>query len=168
MSLNNILYKNDSDLVYSTTKFVDIYKIFLNTISNDYRIKKMFEKDENVAEDMLFTWLLKAVTYFTDCSKDLENNLDTDNKIFDVDLTLKEQVILADLMILVWMDWNINNITQMNLSLQDSDFNRHAETQNLRGKVATANEWRERVYHEISEYTKSEIPIAQWATGNLS
>ena len=53
----------------------------------------------------------------------------------------------------------------MNLSLQDSDFNRHAETQNLRGKVACANEWREKVFHQISEYTHKDITIADWATG---
>ena len=165
MSSNTILYKQSGDLAYAWTKFDEIYKIFLNGISNDYRIKKMFLEDVEVAEDMLLTWLTKAVTYFTDCLQDLENNFDIENNTFTLDLTLTEKVILADLMLLAWMDWNINNITQMNLSLQDSDFNRHAETQNLRGKVSYANEWRERVYHQISEYTHKDITIADWATG---
>lgn len=165
MSSYNILYKQSGDLAYAWTKFDEIYKIFLNGISNDYRIKQMFLKDVTVAEDMLLTWLTKAVTYFTDCLQDLENNFDIDNNRFTLSLTLTEKVILADLMLLAWMDWNINNITQMNLSLQDSDFNRHAETQNLRGKVSYANEWRERVYHQISEYTHKDITIADWATG---
>lgn len=165
MSSNNILYKQSGDLAYAWTKFDEIYKIFLNGISNDYRIKQMFGKDEELANDMLSTWLAKAVAYFTDCSQDLEDNFDMDNGTFTLSLSLTEKIILADLMLLVWMDWNINNITQMNLSLQDSDFNRHAETQNLRGKVACANEWRERVYHQISEYTHKDITIADWATG---
>ena len=165
MSSYNILYEQSGDLAYAWTKFDEIYKIFLNGISNDYRIKQMFLKDVTVAEDMLLTWLTKAVTYFTDCLQDLENNFDIDNNRFTLSLTLTEKVILADLMLLAWMDWNINNITQMNLSLQDSDFNRHAETQNLRGKVSYANEWRERVYHQISEYTHKDITIADWATG---
>lgn len=165
MSSYNILYRQSGDLAYAWTKFDEIYKLFLNGISNDYRIKKMFLKDEAVAEDMLLTWLSKAVTYFTDCLQDLENNFDIENGKFTLSLTLTEKVILADLMLLVWMDWNINNITQMNLSLQDSDFNRHAEAQNLRSKVAYANEWRERVYHQISEYTHKDITIADWATG---
>lgn len=165
MSSNNILYKQSGDLAYAWTKFDEIYKIFLNGISNDYRIKQMFEKNEELANDMLSTWLTKAVAYFTDCSQDLEDNFDIDNGTFTLSLSLTEKIILADLMLLVWMDWNINNITQMNLSLQDSDFNRHAETQNLRGKVACANEWRERVYHQISEYTHKDITIADWATG---
>lgn len=165
MSSYNILYKKSGDLAYAWTNFDEIYKLFLNGISNDYRIKQMFLKDETVAEDMLLTWLSKAVTYFTDCLQDLENNFDTTANRFTLSLTLTEKVILADLMLLAWMDWNINNITQMNLSLQDSDFNRHAEAQNLRGKVAYANEWRERVYHQISEYTHKDITIADWATG---
>lgn len=165
MSSYNISYKQSGDLAYAWTKFDEIYKIFLNGISNDYRIKQMFLNNEAVAEDMLLTWLTKAVAYFTDCLQDIENNFDMDNNRFTLSLTLTEKVILADLMLLAWMDWNINNITQMNLSLQDSDFNRHAETQNLRGKVSCANEWRERVYHQISEYTHKDITIADWATG---
>jgi hypothetical protein len=165
MSSYNILYRQSGDLAYAWTEFEEIYKLFLNGISNDYRIKQMFLKDEAVAEDMLLTWLSKAVTYFTDCLQDLENNFDIENGKFTLSLTLTEKVILADLMLLTWMDWNINNITQMNLSLQDSDFNRHAEAQNLRSKVAYANEWRERVYHQISEYTHKDITIADWATG---
>lgn len=165
MSSYNISYKQSGDLAYAWTKFDEIYKIFLNGISNDYRIKQMFLNNEAVAEDMLLTWLTKAVTYFTDCLQDIENNFDVDNNRFTLSLTLTEKVILADLMLLAWMDWNINNITQMNLSLQDSDFNRHAEAQNLRGKVSCANEWRERVYHQISEYTHKDITIADWATG---
>ena len=165
MSSDNILYKQSGDLACAWTGFDEIYKIFLNGISNDYRIKQMFLKDATVAEDMLLTWLTKAVTYFTDCLQDLENNFDMENSKFTLKLTLTEKVILADLMLLAWMDWTINNITQMNLSLQDSDFNRHAETQNLNGKVSYANEWRERVYHQISEYTHKDITIADWATG---
>ena len=165
MSSYNILGKQSGDLAYAWTDFDEIYKLFLNSISNDYRIKQMFSKNLEVAEDMLLTWLSKAVTYFNDCLQDLENNFDEANSRFTLSLTLTEKVILADLMLLVWMEWNINNITQMNLSLQDSDFNRHAETQNLRGKVACANEWREKVFHQISEYTHKDITIADWATG---
>lgn len=165
MSSYNILDKRSGDLAYAWTDFDEIYKLFLNSISNDYRIKQMFSKNLEIAEDMLLSWLSKAVVYFADCLQDLENNFDIENKRFTLSLTLTEKVILADLMLLVWMDWNINNITQMNLSLQDSDFNRHAETQNLRGKVTCANEWREKVYHQISEYTHKDMTIADWAMG---
>lgn len=169
MAVNyNLVYKNrNDDLVYSWTKFQEIYKLFLNHISNDYRIKKMFNENKDVAEDMLQTWLVKAIVMFPDCLQDLENNFNEGKKTFTVGLTLTEKVILADLMVLVWMEWNINNITQMNLSLQDSDFNRHAESQNLSGKVEYANKWREQVYHKMSEYTQKDIPISQWATGEI-
>ena len=79
MSSYNILYRQSGDLAYAWTKFDEIYKLFLNGISNDYRIKKMFEENIEVAEDMLLTWLTKAVTYFNDCLQDLENNLDISN-----------------------------------------------------------------------------------------
>lgn len=161
----NILYKQGGDLAYAWTDFQEIYHLFLNGISNDYRIKNLFASKVEVAEDMLLTWLTKAVTYFTDCLQDLENNFDIEHKRFTLSLTLTEKVILSDFMLLVWMDWNINNIVQMNLSLQDGDFNRHAEAQNLNAKVEQANKWRERVYHQVSEYTHKDITIAEWATG---
>lgn len=174
--MDNLSYENElenkeneaEEVVQSnSTKFDEIYKIFLGTISSDFRIRRMFLENQEVAEDMLENWLTKAVTLFIDCSKNLEEIFNVETKSFDVKLTLTEKTILADLMLLVWMDWNINNITQMNLSLQDSDFNRHVETQNLRGKVAYANEWRERVYHQISEYTCKNITISEWATGGI-
>lgn len=78
MSSYNILYRQSGDLAYAWTKFDEIYKLFLNSISNDYRIKQMFINDAEVAEDMLTTWLIKAISYFTDCLQDLENNCDID------------------------------------------------------------------------------------------
>ena len=93
MSSYNILYKQSGDLAYAWTKFDEIYRLFLNGISNDYRIKQMFAKNVAVAEDMLLTWLTKAVTYFTDCLQDLENNFDIQNNTFTLSLTLTEKVI---------------------------------------------------------------------------
>src|SRR5574344_2383799 len=100
------------------TDFNEIFQYFLNSLSNDYRIKKLFETNLPLAEDMLTTWLLKAITDFDGCKQNLYD-LDEANKKFNFVLGLQEKVILSELMELVWMDWNINNITQMNLGLND-------------------------------------------------
>ena len=55
MSSYNILGKQSGDLAYAWTDFDEIYKLFLNSISNDYRIKQMFSRNLEVAEDMLLT-----------------------------------------------------------------------------------------------------------------
>ena len=147
------------------TLFSEIFKIFLNSISNDYRLKRMFNTDTSIAEDMMGTWLLKASVNFYDCEKNVSEAYNAESASFTVSLTNQEKVILAELMILEWLEWNINNITQMNLSIQDSDFSTHAASQNLSAKEEYADKQRERVAHLISEYTKEYHPISQWAVG---
>lgn len=147
------------------TEFSQIYRLFLNSISNDYRLKQLFEDAPKVANDLLNTWLVKAMAKFVDCKYDLGKVSDTQTETFSVDLSLTEQVILSDLMLLEWMEYNINNIVQMSLSVQDRDFKTHAEERNLSGKVEYHDKLREKVYHEMSEYTKQLYPISSWGLG---
>lgn len=149
------------------TQFEEIYRLFLNSISNDYRLKKMFVDSPEIAEDMLKTWLIKAVAQFSDCTKNLQSSTNMSDKNFGVALDIDEQVILSDLMVYNWMDYNINNIVQMNLSVQDRDFKTHAEERNLAGKSEYQDRLREKIYHSISEYTKKQYPISSWANGGV-
>lgn len=102
------------------TKFENIYSFFLNTIQ-DYSIKKLFESDIETATEMLEYFLMKSIPKFRNCEKDILN-IDLDNSSFNCTLDLEEITILSDLMVLSWMDRVINDITQMNLSLNDNDW----------------------------------------------
>lgn len=101
------------------TSFETIYKIFLSTIQ-DYHIKRLFNEDFEVADDLLETFLIRAVSHFKNCIKPIKD-IDLDSKCFNVDLDINEINILSDLMVLAWLDWNNNNVIQMNLSLTDND-----------------------------------------------
>ena len=101
------------------TSFETIYKIFLSTIQ-DYHIKNLFNEDFEVADDLLETFLIRAVSHFKNCIKSIKD-MDLDAKCFNVDLDINEINILSDLMVLAWLDWNNNNVIQMNLSLTDND-----------------------------------------------
>lgn len=151
----------------SQTSFEEIYRLFLNSISNDYRLKKMFEDDPEIAEDILETWLMKSISAFTDCRFNLSALADFSNKYFTENLWVDEKVILAEFMIYYWLEYNINNIVQMSLTIQDRDFRTHAEERNLSGKSEYADKIREKVYHLVSEYTKKLYPISSWG-GNLN
>lgn len=164
----DVIKEEQNSLTYNDfTTFKDIFKLFLDEISNDYRLKKLFQFDEEMAESMLKSWLTKAIVYFYDCKQDLENNISDEEDSFTIKLTLTEKVILADFMIINWLEWETNNITQMNLSLQDNDFNTHAASQNLSAKLEYMDRYREKVYHLISEYTKQGMSIKDWAGGNI-
>lgn len=107
------------------TKFEDIYRLFLGNIQ-DYHLKDMFEKNPEVAEDMMETFLKRAVYKFENCVKDVKD-IDLINKSFRCELDLEEQNIVANLMVLSWLEWNTQNTTFMNPTLTDNDL----ETENI-------------------------------------
>ncbi len=146
------------------TSFTEVFRFFLGSISNDYRIKKMFLENQEIAEDMLEVWLMKAIVKFDNCMQNLEN-FDLISKRFNFILGLSEKVILSDLMILVWMEWNINNITQMNLSLTDGDYKHYAEERNLTGKSNLAIIQNEKVNQDKINYELKNIPPKNWIGG---
>ena len=105
--------------VYENTKFEEIYHMFLNSIQ-DYHIKNIFLSDIQTGEDLLETFLLRGITQFKNCKKYLKD-VDMVNKSFYDYLDLEEKNIITNLMMLSWMDYVINNITQMEINLNDND-----------------------------------------------
>lgn len=83
-----------------STPVQDIYKIFLSQIGKDV----ITELSREVAEDLMLTYLEGATVEFSKCKKDLTIE---DNNI-NGDLDLGEKFILADGMILYWLQPKIN------------------------------------------------------------
>lgn len=78
-----------------STPVQDIYKIFLSQIGKDIIV----ELDQEVVEDLMLTYLLGASVEFDRCKKDLTIEGDS----IKGDLDLDEKFILADGMILYWL-----------------------------------------------------------------
>lgn len=78
-----------------STPVQDIYKIFLSQIGKDI----ITELNREVAEDLMLTYLQGASVEFSKCRKDL--NIQENNIIGDLDLD--EKFILAEGMILYWL-----------------------------------------------------------------
>lgn len=78
-----------------STPVQDIYKIFLSQIGKDI----ITELNQEVAEDLMFTYLQGATVKFSKCKKDLSIE---ENNIKD-DLDLDEKFLLAKGMILYWL-----------------------------------------------------------------
>lgn len=146
------------------TKFESIYSLFLATIQ-DYHISKLFETDLDIAEDLLQTFLIRAVHKFKNCIKPIQN-LDLETKAFNTELDINEINILSDLMVLSWLEWNNNNILQMNFSLNDNDFRHYSEEKNLKEKTSYTDRWREEVEQEMVDYGLYRTPFKEWAVGN--
>ena len=146
------------------TKISDIYKMFLLTIQ-DYRIKKMFIDTPEVADDLMQNFLIDAVSKFINCSKQI-NELDFENDTFFCELDIQEKTIIKDLMVIAWMNWNVNDITQMNWALNDNDFKHFSEEKNLKEKSEYADRLREKVSQDMVNYGLSHTPFKEWAVGN--
>ena len=76
------------------TTFSEIYHLFLNYIQ-DYTIRNLFRTNLEVADDMMRTFLVMAVTKFYNCVKDIKS-LDIENSKFVCNLDIEEKNILAN------------------------------------------------------------------------
>lgn len=149
------------------TSFSTIYRIFLSQIQ-DYRIQQLFNSNVELAEDRLESFLFRAVPHFKNCIKPLMASYNVEAQSFDVDLDMEEISILAELMVLMWMDWNTQNILQMNVHLDDNDFKHYAEANNLKEKSEYADRQREKVSQDMTDYGLRHTPFKDWAAGNYA
>lgn len=97
------------------TSVQDIYKRFLAQIGKDV----ISEMEQYLAEELMLIYLEGAISMFDICEKDLT----IENSSFKEDLTLNEQYILADGMILYWLRSKINTEKMVDLIITTSDYN---------------------------------------------
>lgn len=114
------------------TPYSDVFELFLANIQ-DYVIDDMYGNSTSDFETYATTFLLRAIPQFDNCLKDLSNRDDT-ARIFNIDLTLTEQLILSDLMTLMWLKKEINNILEMRNHLVSGDFKSFSSANNLKEK----------------------------------
>ena len=134
------------------TSYSDIYGLFLAGIK-DFTIDRLFQASlREDAEEYMKPFLIRGLINFTNCKKDLEDR-DDDEQVFNFDLTTLEKVILSNLMIVEWLTQEVNDILQMRLNLQDSDFKTYSEAQNLKEKENHLNSTREVVNRQMTKYS---------------
>jgi len=137
-----------------------IFNLFLASVQ-DYNILQLYQNDtQNGTQTMdqfLEPWLIKGLVNFDSCQYDLEDRDDI-NMVFNpnntpgADLGTIETVILSNLMVIEWLKNNINDIRQVNLQLQDTDFKTFAEGQNLTSKLNHKNMLVEEVDRQMVKY----------------
>lgn len=147
----------------TNTEFSEIYHIFLNSIQ-DYHLKNLFRENFELGEDLLETFLIKAIAKFHNCPK--IEDVDTASKEFNFTLSIKEKNILSELMVISWVEYNINDIVQMELNLNDNDFKHYSEEKNLKEKREYADKLREIASQDMTDYGLANTNFKQWAVGD--
>lgn len=151
-----------------STPFSDIYDLCMTSI-RDYKINELFSQtDLTNFENLMLSYLKKAIPKFIHCKKDLENIMDMTLNQFTDTLTLTEQTILSDLMVIEWLNSKILNVTQMDLHLNDTDFKHYSEAQNLTAKMNTRNILQESVNQDMTNYELKNVNWLDWQNQNYS
>ena len=145
------------------TLYSDLYSKFLVGIQ-DYRIDSLALAATPVIENYLFGFLELAIPEFDNCKQDLEDR-DDDLATFNITLTSMEKKIVVNWMTYHWFLREVHNVTAFNALLNDSDFKRFSEANNLKEKSAYANGLREIYYQDMVNYGISEIPWTDWLNG---
>ena len=147
----------------ASTSFDEIYDLALISF-RDYRLDQLYDLSEADFKNLLQGYLIKAIPKFTNCQVDLED-IDTTSKMFNNTLTLTEQVILSDYMVIEWMTSQILDITQMELHLNNTDYKHYSEQQNLKGKLDVQNILIERNDRQTTSYGLKNAPWTDWKNG---
>ena len=141
------------------TPYSDIYNLFLANIQ-DYVIDDMYDTSVSDFEDYAKGFLLRAIPQFDNCLNDLTNRDDTSKTFYD-DLNSTEQLILSDLMTLMWLKKEINNILEMRNHLVSGDYKSFSSANNLKEKRA----WYETLSKDVDmQITKYGYSNNDWST----
>ena len=143
------------------TLFTDIYDLFLAEVT-DYKLDALYATSVTDFETYLQGFLKRAIPKFTNCAQDL-TDVNFTTGTFNITLTLMEQTILSSLMAIEWLNKEIQNVSQINIHLNDRDFKHHSAAQNLKEKKALKNELREIVSQDMVDYGILNIPWSDWA-----
>jgi hypothetical protein len=108
-----------------------------------------------------------AITEFDNCTQDLTDRNDTTDT-FNITLTDDEIKILVNWMIFYWFVREAQDITQFNLLLNDTDFRRFAEGQNLKEKSNYIDKLREMYTQKNVDYGLKNVDWANWWDGTYA
>ena len=151
--------------IASGTPLSDVYDQFLSLVK-DYRLTNLFNlsPDHTEFEAYLLGWLIPAIRDFNICDQSLEYS---GNNFFET-LTEKNIVMLAQLLKKYWLEKEIDDITQMNLHVQDRDFKTFSENANMLAKQTRYNMEKEEVSQLLVNYSLKDKDMWQaWLNGNF-
>lgn len=147
------------------TKLNEVYDYFALTVT-DYRLTQLFNESQEDYENFLQAWLEFAIAEFSMCDQDLEFNDET--KEFNVVLSRENKVVLATLMMKYWLQKLVNDITQMNLHVQDRDFRVASEAMNLREKATRLTHVKETCSQMLLDYEYKRNNWSNWTKQKFS
>lgn len=147
-----------------STNFSEIFDQFTMLVE-DYQLVALYESSEVDFETYLQGWLIPAIVEFSACDQSLAYTLST--QLFTETLTTKNIVALARIMKKYWLQKKIDDITQMNMRIQDHDFKNYSEAQNMKEKRERYMAEKEEISQMLMDYSIESTDWAAWLTGDF-
>jgi hypothetical protein len=147
------------------TKFTEVFDQFTMLVE-DYRLIAMYEASPTDFELFLQGWLIPAIVEFAFCDQDLSYSLVTCD--FVETLTNNNIITLARIMKKYWLQRAIDDVTQMQLRIQDHDFKNYSEAQNMKEKRERYILEMEAISQMLVDYSiNNSIDWSAWLTGDF-
>ncbi len=96
------------------TPVQDIYKRFLSQIGTDI----LSELEQEIAEEIMYSYLENALCEFDDWNEDLT----IEDGYIVTDLTSSDKSLIADVMVLCWLQPKINTEEILKVAVTDGDY----------------------------------------------
>lgn len=147
-----------------TTLSSDVFDLFLSRV-NDYRLNTLYQSSGSfVFNTYLEPWLLDSIMDFDVCDQSLNYNATSGSSegYFDETLSQTNKLVLSRLMIKSWMHKEIQDITQMNIFIQDHDYKTHSAAQNLKAKQDYLNVKQEEISQMLIDYSYKRNDWSNW------
>lgn len=128
----------------------DAVKDLALIIIRDYKLDKLYLRDRPKFQQYTDGILIRAIPKFTESITPLDYTLS--ERVFIHTLDPLEATILADWFVYTWFEINVNDITQVNLHLTNTDFKLNSEANNLQQKSEYLDRMREKIRQDSLDY----------------
>lgn len=143
------------------TPYSDIIALALISIQ-DYKLDALRRVSEEEWLQYLTVFMIRGLPNFDNVTKDLSKR-DDELMMFDEDLTMLEQDIIADYTVITWIDKELNDVKQMTGMLQNgSQANRHSEGNLLKEKMNLRSATTENVDRKKISYGLKGVNWDSW------
>jgi hypothetical protein len=150
------------------TTLSEVVDLFLTRV-NDYRLTAIYTTSGSFTlSTYVEPWLLDSIVEFSVCNQSLNyvsSSGSTVEGYFTEDLSLKNKIILSQIMVKYWLQKLVQDVLQMNNNVQDHDFKTFAQSSNLKAKQDYLNSKKEEISQILVDYGYDNNDWDNWKNG---
>jgi len=146
------------------TSLTDIVDLFLSNI-DDYKLTSIYTTSgSNALNTFCEPWLLNSIVDFRCCDQSLTYTPITGSAdgSFSLDLSQENKILLSQIMVLYWLERNLQDIRQMNNFIQDHDFKSWSPANTIKSKQDYINVKKEEISQRLNDYAYAKNSWSSW------